>query len=105
MKFAPIVVKCLDFVFDVQPLNMLSQMCHFVIKLNLRIRPTTFQLNTVFDVIPAIRSYGKLIEKMQPEFSIVYRSGLANNLSPQSIFTCFVKNGKMDYFNKNCEIN
>ena len=73
MKFAPIVVKCLDFVFDLQPLNMLSQRCHCVMKLNLRVRPVTFQLNTVFDVIPAIRSYGKLIEKMQPEFSVVYK--------------------------------
>lgn len=73
MKFAPIVVKCLDFVFDLQPLNMLSQMCHFVIKLHIGIRPTTFQLNTVFDVIPDKRSYGKLLEKMQPEFSIGYK--------------------------------
>ena len=71
-KFAPIAVKCLDSVFDVQPLKMLNQMYHCVIKLYLRIRPITFHQNTVFNVIPAIKWYVKLIEKMRPEFSIVY---------------------------------
>lgn len=49
-----------------------------VIKLNLRIRPMTFHQNTVFDVIPAIKCYVKLIEKMQAEFSIVYKKWFAS---------------------------